>query len=237
MNPRRFWVPVFLAVALSIGLTTPLKANEASRCYWNPACLCIWWENLPGGPGYEIRCSSGSGEESGWTNDGPTTGPPEISYPGGTFFGNGMFQGGILHAPEASRDQLSKVRSATSDVERMLGHQDCANLFSNAPLKVEPLWLFRRIQWQDGEEDALGQCLEDPDTVAYYRSPGIHEPIIYLCDSFAALRNGTAALHLIHELLHAFGQIEDGTTTVGPGDFPTTGQINGVVLDACNNFN
>ncbi len=40
---------------------------------------------------------------------------------------------------------------------------------------------------------------------------------------------------MIHELLHVAGQMENLTVTVGPGDPPTTAQIQQIVEEACAN--
>jgi hypothetical protein len=39
---------------------------------------------------------------------------------------------------------------------------------------------------------------------------------------------------LIHEWLHRAGQLEDLTSTAGPGDPPTSDQIQAMVEEACN---
>ncbi len=60
-----------------------------------------------------------------------------------------------------------------------------------------------------------------------------HRKYVFICDSFARLTPEERTITVIHEALHVAGQKEDRTTSFGPGDPPTSSQIQANVRAAC----
>ena len=64
---------------------------------------------------------------------------------------------------------------------------------------------------------------------------GPNDRYVFVCDrALSDFPPQTVSLFLIHESLHVAGQLEDQTTSNGPGNPPTSGQITDIVDEACD---
>lgn len=234
----RWWIFAVAVMVLRPTLATPVGAVEASRCGWDPSCLCITWFD-DGGASIEIRCPSGS--DDGWTP--PDTdasgssggGAPPIIDPEGSWDGTGAFDSpGFLLGEELTFDEELFVDDAYYYADRLLRlDPECKALFHGSPLTENAAWLLSKIQFRNGQ--GMSGCAKK-GTAAFVRHPGKHEPIVFLCEAYFESSYLYAGQLLIHELLHVAGQSEDSTATSGPGDSPSSIGIQLVVMKACDSF-
>lgn len=212
-------------------------------------CICISWP-VTGGEWLEVRCADGTGN---WVTDAPPPGtrPPDG---GGSFGGNGNQQSPPTNLPgdpikpehltkfslakSAARSKLKRKRIPDFDPPT-LAPTTCTEMFENSPLGMTGIDLLLNYAiFRDGQDvaDASGvKPCKVSSARAAWTTCCSHDPVVYLCDGFYSLGSSSAAIVLIHELLHVAGQLEDGTTTTGPGNPPTTNQIQSTVTQACTN--
>jgi hypothetical protein len=200
----------------------------------------------------ETRCDFGTG---GWaqTNPGnPMPNPIPLPPDGpGSFIGNGSPQPPPTEQPcnPIPTEHLSKMETAKALAKSKLtrvkvgstGGQTlpttCTVLFRNSPLGMSGLQLlesYANFRYGQGC-DPPGPLTNGCGTGSAFTSRGTHDRNIFVCNSFFNLGSHEARAEvLIHELLHTAGQDEDGTPYYGPGNAPTSSQLNGVVHEACS---
>lgn len=237
------WLGVGICLAIAWVVPAPAHA-EITVTICGPGCICIDWDRGFGSY-VEVRCTSGGG---GWTTTPPGPGDPPPAGPGS--FGGGPDpqspqspapcnpltapqQQRLNFAKSYARTKLSRVRVNSPEPATL--PTTCTELFKHSPLGRSGLNLLDDyVVFRNGQNcsapDGANPCAEGK--AAWTTCCG-HRPEVFLCNSFANLSNSDAGLRLIHELLHVAGQIEDGSSTSGPGDPPTSGQINDIVRDAC----
>lgn len=248
-SPRLTACTTLACWILGMGSTTTY-ALKATGCD-GPAqgnCVCILWiGDLQSW--MELRCPIGE--------DYVTENPPDDGYPNG---GNGSMGGTGVALPPPSQLpgnplktlQIAKLntsrpvaitkmrRQRASDPSLPPGTTlatTCSALFEGSPLGREGADLIQNyVVFRDGTgvkaPDGTVPC--NADTRAWTTS-GFHDPVVYLCDSFATTNSTEAAYYLIHETLHVAGQMEDRDSAFGPDEPPNTAQIQAVVRDACAN--
>lgn len=224
---------ISLIFAVWMSAVASTHAVEATRCSFDPSCLCIEW-SWDDGTEIEIRCPGGS--SSGWAQSSSSGGMPDIIDSGGSFRGNGRLAGALPLSGPASQAQMTKIRNAKNKALAAIQKSaQCAALFANSPLPLDGVTVLNKIAWLNGEAvQQYNRCDEPDGRPAYYASPGEHVPQIYVCDAIMGFSDGGAATLLIHEALHVSGQGEDQTALAGPGDFPNDVGISFVVAEACN---
>ena len=210
----------------------PAEGLEASRCSFDPACICIEW-SWDAGSEIEIRCPA-EGAGDGWARS-PVNGHPDIIDPGGTFRGDGRLSGDTPQAGEVRGDTMNRIRNAKDRALTALQIPECA-AFENSPLPLSGETIVQMISWLDGDAvQPFNRCDEPDGPAAYYRSPGRHVLQIYVCqDPLNEFTPGGLATLVIHEALHIAGQTEDGTRPASPSDPPNSFAITYVVAQACN---
>lgn len=244
---------VFAAVIVSFafGPSAARAAISVSLC--GPSCICIDY-GYPGGSYIEVRCEGGGGGGGGggWTTIPPDPNGPEPDVPG-SFGGNGN-PGSPAETPPCNpvvgllSQKLTQARSLASSKLSWVGPPadrhptTCSLLFRHSPLGLAGKTLLDdsapfHALFRNGQNCTLPNGGPSPCSsgVAAVSSCCTHSPYIYLCDSFSNLNQTEGGLLLIHELLHVAGQMEDTTTTTGPGNPPTTNQLNDLVRAACLN--
>lgn len=211
-----------------------------------PGCICIDWARAFGSY-VEVRCTSDNG---GWTTTppGPTDPPPGGP---GSFGGPESPSDPTTPAPcnPLTLQQTQKLNAAKPYARQKMSRiivqnpeptplpTTCTELFKNSPLRRSGVSLL-----DDYVIFRNGQNCEAPNgsepcaagAAAWTTCCG-HKREVFLCNSFTNLSSSTAGLRLIHELLHVAGQTEDGTSSHGPGDAPTSTQIDDLVREACQN--
>lgn len=242
MLPRKL-TGFLLAVGM---LLIPQHAEAAATVGFcgdpNVGCICIDWSS-GGSTWIEIKCPSGG--DDGWTTD--WDGTPEDHTPGWTGSGDpregdgGTSLAGSLRQAYLRAKNLAKDR-ARGDDQCCIGGKpyhtpnECSQLFVGNNLgmggaQIIDNYIEPRVG--DGVEDSTGNvpCSQGS---AIWTKCCQHNPTVYVCSSFENLPTGHAAAFVIHEALHVAGQAEDKTTSVGPADAPTSGQIQQRVQEACN---
>lgn len=112
----------------------------------------------------------------------------------------------------------------------------CTELFENSPLGksgIDLLLNYAVFRNGEGVTATNGSTPCDRSGVSAWTTCCSHSPVIYICDEFASRSVSVATTTIIHELLHVAGQLEDGTSGAGPGNPPTSSQINDAVNAAC----
>jgi hypothetical protein len=247
----RWFIAVPIGLAASLLAVAPAAAKvKISLC--GPDCLCIEYDE-DFGTHIEVRCnlSGGGGGEGGWTTIEPGPNEPAPDGPG-SFGGDGdpgeeTTPAPCNPVPVARQPKLnSAISSAKTRLTRVGPPENrqpttCTTLFRNSPLGMPGLTLldpnapFHAI-FRYGENCTLPNGDQPCNSgVAAAATCCTHSPYVYICDAFDNRTTTEAALLLIHELLHVAGQKEDTTTSAGPGDPPTTNQLNDVVRAACLN--
>lgn len=211
-------------------------------------CICVNWRLTPGWEYIEVRCSLGIGT---WVQTIP---PPGTTPPDGvgSFGGNGTPQsiptplpGNPLTPQQLQKLDLAKPKATSKLLE--VKEPDtppgtrfattCSALFENNPMGRKGADLLANyVIFRDGtgvKAPGTQTVVCNSDTKAW-TTCCLHNRVVYLCNSFGATTNiDELAYFLIHETLHVAGQKEDLNTTVGPGNPPSSGQIQDVVRAAC----
>lgn len=256
---RRLIRRVLVALALvpvSLAIPTPVAAKvKVTLC--GPGCICIDYDK--GSSSHiEVRCTGGGGGGGGAGGGGGwTTIPPEPNDPApdgpGSFGGDGDPGAPVDPHPcnpvtGALSQKLTQAKAWANSHLSWIGPPEnrqpttCTHLFRNSPLHLSGKSLldgaapFHAI-FRNGQNCTLHNGEPSPcsSSTAAVATCCEHSPYVYLCDSFAGLSQSDAGIRLLHELLHVAGQKEDSTPTTGPGDPPTTNQLNDLVREACLN--
>jgi len=112
-------------------------------------------------------------------------------------------------------------------------HTTCSVLFENSPLGMTGGALLGNYAIFRYDNGTVPGSICGPSTFAWVQG-STGSPVIFLCDGFFQFAPPTSSFFLIHELLHVAGQMEDTTPSAGPGDPPTTNQIQVIVEEACD---
>lgn len=219
-----------------------------------PGCICIDYTKDTGSY-IEVRCTGGGGGgggDGGWTTIEPGPNDPAPDNPG-SFGGDG--DPGSPTDPHpcnpvsgALLQKLTQAKTWATTKLSWIGPPEnrqpttCTHLFRNSPLGVSGKSLidgsspFQAV-FRNGQSCTLHNGDPSPcgSGTAAVATCCEHSPYVYLCDSFADLSQTDAGIRLIHELLHVAGQKENTTPSTGPGDPPTTNQLNDLVREACLN--
>jgi hypothetical protein len=236
-------VPVMVLYSVTL-LATSLAGRDAAAAISQCGdCYCITW-TYSGGAIIEVRCPADSGSPSGWQIG---TNPPDGSS--GSWDGNGtrkdppdtlpgMPLAGTNKqlADQAKSNAIVKLKG--DKVEDMKGQYEpnaCTALFDNAPLSMSGLEMVSTyISFRDGTgvRDAAGDV--PCNTAAAWTLCCEHDPVVFICPAqFNLLSSRARTAVIIHEAMHVAGQMEDRNGTVGPGDPPSSGQIDANVKAAC----
>lgn len=229
-------------------LSVPSQALEIAYCQGG-ACICISW-GWGGGTYTEVRCPEPEGPlggDGGWTTTPPPSGPPPNND--GSWNGGGSILPTTPAAgqplPQAWGPLVTRVNTTVRDKLRGEWNTDvkpyryvpteCTMLFDNNKLGMKAVGLFTSSVLRHGQQQIASNgsqpCLR-PNTYAWTECCD-HSPFIFLCDAWATQSTNDASLSIIHELLHVAGQTEDTTSSAGPGNPPTSEEIDQVVRLAC----
>lgn len=251
-RPLRQAALAFPLVWVTWAVATPAAAKvTVTLC--GPGCICIDYTRASGSY-IEVRCTGGGGGgDGGWTTIEPGPTDPAPDGPG-SFGGDGDPGSPTDPHPcdpvpaDPLGSKLSQARIWATQKLSWVGPFEnrrpttCTALFRNSPLGVAGKTLldenapFHAI-FRKGENCTLpnGQPSPCSSSIAAFTTCCNHSPYVYLCDSFADYSHTDGGIRLIHELLHVAGQREDTSTTTGPGNPPTTNQLNDLVREACLN--
>lgn len=227
-------------------IPTPVQAAiRVTFCSGQPGCICIDWDR--GSSSWlEVRCPSGGGD-SGWTDD-PSGSP--IDDPGGGWRGPGggqdSDQPGNILSPELSFAWNNAKESAWSKLRGdkncciagkiYFTPNECTNLFQGNPMGWTGADLVRNYivpRRGEGVQGPDGTTPCDSASIALWTTCCSHDPDVLVCDRFVNSSFDEQVALIIHEALHVAGQPEDQTTTAGPGDDPTSSDIQATVREAC----
>lgn len=248
LRSQSLWL---ISIAMATCLTGLPCHGGISISFCGPECLCIDYSTGFGST-IEVRCNSGG--EGGWATE-PSEDLENVPDGPGSFGGDGEpGEGSEANAPCSSvvlenkirlGQALSRARSKLSWKGRGVNRSPttCTTLFRNSPLRLVPKDVLAdsgsgfRAVFREAENCSLpgGQANPCSTGSAAFTTCCTHSPYIYLCSEFFEMDATEASETLIHELLHVFGQREDNTTDTGPGNPPTTHQLNDVVRAACRN--
>lgn len=254
-SPLRQAVRTLPLASVTLAIASPVAAAvTVTLC--GPECICIDYTKASGSY-IEVRCTGDSGGGGGGGGGGWTTIPPGPSDPppGGPGSFGGTGNPGSPSNPHPCdavagplAQKLEKAKTWATTKLSWVGPPEnrrpttCTALFRNSRLGVPAKSLldenapFHAI-FRRGQNCTLpnGQTSPCGSGVAAYTTCCSHSPYVYLCDSFANLTSTDAGIRVIHELLHIAGQREDETSSTGPGDPPTSNQLNDLVRVACVN--
>lgn len=232
-------VAVFVALS-TIGIDVRGSVNQ---CGPANQCLCIYWTTSAGGY-LEERCPS----DSGWTTQ-PVV-PPIPGY--GTWGGDGTATnpptapGSPLPAGELSYEVGSANSAAARKVHGDRVYDDLSGKYIYEPTPCTDLFYgskFNEDGWSllnyyisyrygEGVRDSHGSVPCASGAAAWTECCN-YQKYVFICDAFKNMSASTQQAILIHEAMHVAGQLEDGSSTSGPGDPPNTSEITSTVRAAC----
>jgi len=133
---------------------------------------------------------------------------------------------------DAKSDALARVRMLGIRNEKR--HTSCSVLFEHSPLGLTGGAILGSYAIFRYDAGTVPGSICSAQTFAWVNG-SLGSRVIFICPSFFNIAPPDSSYMLIHELLHVAGQMENLTVTVGPGDPPTTAQIQQIVEDACAN--
>lgn len=230
-----------LALAAIVMLPFALRAAEAFWCQ-DGQCVCIFWTTETGNEMAEVRCRA-NGTLTGWiTHPGQ---PPDGSS--GSWAGTGTqknvpspLPGNVL-SPAATmavgnaKDKAREMVRGTRIDKGQWEPNHCTDLFAGNRLGLTGAQLLAYMEYRDGtgvlDQNNVDVCATGK---AAWTTCCQHDRVVFICSAkFLQLSTSERARKLLHEALHVAGQLEDKNGSVGPGNPPSTGQIDDLVRDAC----
>ena len=226
----------------------PTHALQVTVTLCGNGCICIDYD-YGSGSYVEVRCEPDTGN---WVNTPPGEGERPPDGPG-SFGGSGTTKSlpNPLPGNPLTSQQVVKLNVAKNKAITKLRYYripdiyppvnvptTCSALFDNSPLGktgVEILNEYSAFRNGEGVQNASGAKPCDNSSVGAWTTCCDHDRVVYLCGSFAGASTSYASTLLIHEALHVAGQMEDSSTTTGPGNPPTTNQLTKSVEAACDN--
>lgn len=142
--------------------------------------------------------------------------------------------------PNSDLEKFAEAKSNALTRVRMLGirdekrHTSCSVLFQHSPLGLTGGALLGNYALFRYDNGTVPGSICGPHTFAWVNG-SLGSRVIFICPSFFNIAPPDSSYMLIHELLHVAGQMENLSVTVGPGDPPTTAQIQQIVEEACAN--
>lgn len=218
-------------------------------CSNQPSCLCVDW-TVGASSHIEVRCPDGSGS-SGWGTD-PGGDPSGIVDPGGGFGGSGNEQPESSPAPGNPLSPTLMQRWGAARATALDKLEEDIEMIGGKPKAIpnKCSLLFRNNNLGRKGDDLLnsyviargGEIIQAPDgsvpcnssSTSVWTTCCNHSPYVFVCNRFGNLPVSGREAMAIHETLHVAGQGEDGSSSAGPGDSPTSGQITDFVEEACD---
>lgn len=232
-------------VLICVAAVVPLTAEAMpSLCGATGECVCVTWTGGSSAT-VEVRCPAGGTDRSGWQIG---SNPPDGS--GGSWGGSGNPKDPLANAPGTALSGTTSFNASSAksgatvklrgekvpDMKGVWEPTACTMLFHNNPMGRSGADLMANyviLRDGTGVKDSAGNepCKSN---VAAWTTCCNHDRYVFICPSkFDGLSSSQRQAILIHEVMHVAGQMEDGTTSVGPGDHPTSPNITAEVEAAC----